>query len=289
MRMRNRTLLYAGLACTVVVLAPTTAAAAKAGLPAARAATDTPPGYITVSTSGLSLPNNEGEAGEAMCPKGTVVLSGGAYIASSSVMTGINESLPSGKRTWFAVANNFSGAATTFNVYAVCAKRPAGYGLAAGSIVSNPAGEQDSATATCSPGDVVLGGGVENAGGFSVGVTSSYPGASASWTAAVSNFSTQASTFDVFAVCASASAFPHYAIASRSVSDPASVQKGTIKNCTAPAVVLGGGNRSSNTTVLRVEIKATQPFPASGTGWKSGENNDTSSSTTLTSYAICAT
>jgi hypothetical protein len=54
-------------------------------------------------------------------------------------------------------------------------------------------------------------------------------------------------------------------------------------------VVLGGGNQSSNTTNLRVEIKATQPFPASGTSWKSGENNDTSANTTLTSYAIRAT
>jgi hypothetical protein len=49
------------------------------------------------------------------------------------------------------------------------------------------------------------------------------------------------------------------------------------------------GNQSSDTTNLRIEIKATQPFPASGTSWKSGENNDTSANTTLTSYAICAT
>ncbi len=67
------------------------------------------------------------------------------------------------------------------------------------------------------------------------------------------------------------------------------MQKGIIKDCTHPAVVLGGGNQSSNTTNLRIEMKTTQPFPASGTGWKSGENNDTSAGTTLTSYAICAT
>jgi hypothetical protein len=36
-------------------------------------------------------------------------------------------------------------------------------------------------------------------------------------------------------------------------------------------------------------MKTTQPYPASGTSWKSGENNDTSTGTTLTSYAICAT
>jgi hypothetical protein len=124
---------------------------------------------------------------------------------------------------------------------------------------------------------------------FSVGMASSYPGTSASWTAAVSNFSTRDSEFEVIAVCAAASAFPHYAIPSTSASDPAGVQKGIIQSCAVPAVVLGGGNQSFNTTNLRIEMKTTQPYPASGTSWKSGENNDTSAGTTLTSYAICAT
>jgi hypothetical protein len=244
--------------------------------------------YHTVSTSGISLPNNDGTFGEAKCPKGTVVLSGGAYIASASVMTGINASFPLNQRTWEAVANNFSGAATTFNVYAACAKRPKGYEQVTGKLVSNPAGDQDSATENCRTGDVVLGGGVfDDDPAFSVGMASSYPGTSASWTAAVSNFSTRNSEFAVEAVCASP--LPHYAIPSTSASDPAGVQKGIIQKCKAPAVVLGGGNQSSNTTRLRIEMKTTQPFPASGTAWKSGENNDTSSGTTLTSYAICAT
>jgi hypothetical protein len=118
-------------------------------------------------------------------------------------------------------------------------------------------------------------------------MSSSYPNTSGSWAAAVSNFSTRDSQFEVIAVCASA--LPHYAVASTSASDPPGTQKGIIQDCTAPAVVLGGGNQSSNATSLRIEMKSTQPFPASGTGWKSGENNDTSSGTTLTSYAICAT
>jgi hypothetical protein len=62
-----------------------------------------------------------------------------------------------------------------------------------------------------------------------------------------------------------------------------------VPNGAGSAVVLGGGNQSSDTTNLRIEMKTTQPFPASGTSWKSGENNDTSVNTTLTAYAICAT
>jgi hypothetical protein len=290
MSMRKRMLLYSGLACTVLVLAPTTAAAATTGAPAPRAATDAPAGYVVKTTANISLPNNDGTFGEAHCPKHTVVLGGGAYIASPSVKTGINASFPLNQRTWEAVANNFSGAATTFNVYAVCAKHPKSYEQLIGSSVSNPAGDQDSATENCPTGDLVLSGGTfDEDPAFSVGMASSYPGTSASWTAAVSNFSTRDSEFEVIAVCAAASAFPHYAIPSTSASDPAGVQKGIIQSCAVPAVVLGGGNQSSNTTNLRIEMKTTQPYPASGTSWKSGENNDTSAGTTLTSYAICAT
>jgi hypothetical protein len=288
MRMRNRMLLYSGLACAALALAPTTAAAAKTGPPAARVATDAPSGYVIKSKSGISLPNNDGTFGEAKCPKDTVVLSGGAYITSSSVKAGINASFPAGQRIWEAVANNFSGTVTTFNVYAVCAKRPKGYEQLIGKLVSNPAGDQGSATENCPAGDVLLGGGVfDDDPSFSVGMSSSYPSTSGSWAAAVNNFSTRDSQYEVIAVCASP--FPHYAIPSTSASDPAGVQKGIIQDCTGKAVVLGGGNQSSNTTNLRIEMKTTQPFPASGTSWKSGENNDTGSGTTLTSYAICAT
>jgi hypothetical protein len=288
MRMRNRVLLYWGLACTVLVLAPATPAAAVTRAPVPRVAADAPPGYIIKTTSGISLPNNAEESGEANCPKDTVVLSGGAYIASSSVETGVNASGPASGTAWEAVANNFSGAATTFNVYAVCAKQPKSYEQLSGTIDINPAGDQDSETQSCPAGDVIFGGGVfEDDPSFSVGIASSYPSTSTSWTAVVSNFSGQDSSFFATAVCAKRP--KHYAIPSTSASDPAGVQKGIIQNCSAPAVVLGGGNQSSNTANLRIEIKATQPFPASGTSWKSGENNDTSAGTTLTSYAICAT
>lgn len=130
------------------------------------------------------------------------------------------------------VANNFSGAATTFNVYAVCAKRPKGYKQLTGELVSNPAGNQDSATENCPAGDQVLGGGVfDDDPSFSVGMSSSYSTTPFSWTAAVSNFSTRDSEFEVVAVCASP--FPHYArLASPPASDPPGAQKGIIEDCT---------------------------------------------------------
>jgi hypothetical protein len=288
--MVTKIVLYSGLAGALLALAPATAAtaaAAQAGGPAVRVATASPPGYVTVSKSDISLPDNDGTFGVVECPKGTVVLSGGAYLDSSSVLAGINASFPAGQRTWEAVANNFSGAATTFNVYAVCARSPKGYQQLTGKEISNPAGDRDGATLSCPAGDVVLGGGAfDDDPSFSVGLASSYPTNSASWRAAASNFSDRSSQFEVTAICASP--LPGYAVSSASVSDPAGVQKGLIQNCSATTVVIGGGNKSSNTTRLRIEMKTTQPFPVSGAGWKSGENNDTDSSTTLTAYAICA-
>lgn len=287
MLMRKRILLYSGLACTMLVLAPTTAAVASTGAPA-RVAVDVPPGYVTESVSNLSLPNNTDEGGTVTCPQGTVVLSGGAYIASFSVKAGINSSYPENDRTWTADANNFSGASTTFNVYAVCATKPAGYKLVTGSPASNPAGDQDSAGVNCPSGDVIFGGGAAaGSASISVGMTSSYPKNSTSWTVAMSNFSESGETFTVHAICGSV--FPGYAISSKSASDPAGMQEGIIQACASPAVVLGGGNQSSESGTLRIEMKTTQPFPPSGTDWKSGENNDTAFGTTLTSYVICAT
>jgi hypothetical protein len=284
----NRVLLCSALACGVLALAPATATAAETGLPVARSGADAPPGYVTVSNSGLSLPNNTDQEAMVTCPQGTRVLSGGGYIKSASVAAGVNSSFPVNVRTWIVFANNFSGARTTFNVYAVCATPPAGYEVDEGNSVSNPAGDQDRATVSCPAGDVIFGGGAAaSSQSVSVGMTSSYPQSPASWTAAVSNFSGSGETFTVYEICGQA--LPGYAIASTSASDPAGAQKGIIENCTAPAVVLGGGNQSSNTVNLRIEIKTSQPFPAGGAGWKSGENNDTTVGTTLTSYAVCAT
>jgi hypothetical protein len=288
MAMRKKILLYSVLACAVPVLGPATAAAAQTVVPALRSGADVPAGYVTVSESGLSLPTNAEESGRVRCPQGTVVLSGGAYIKSFSVETGMNLSAPLNNQAWGVRVNNFSGASTTFNVYAVCATQPAGYAQLFGSPVSNPAGDQDSGTVSCPAGDVLFGGGAgTGSASVSVGMTSSYPASSTSWKAAVSNFSARGEEFTPYAVCGQA--LPGYAIVATSASDPAGVQKGIIQDCAGSAVVLGGGNQSSNTASLRIEMKTSQPFPASGADWKSGENNDTAFGTTLTSYAICAT
>jgi hypothetical protein len=282
--MRSKILLYSGLACTVLVLAPTTVAAAATGPPAGRPAADFP--ALTVTIPLIPLPSGVDVSGTATCPAGTVVLSGGAYIAFPGVRTAINASAPAGTTAWKAYANNFSGVATTFTVYAVCAPKPAGYTRQMGSSFGNLPGTQTAAGAACPGTDVVTGGGVIDTHNVKIDMASSYPAASDEWIAAVSNNSLAADFIKAVAICASPAAFPGYAIQTTTAPNPAGAQTSLTENCTAPAVPLGGGNQTSATASTGIWMKATRPF---GAAWRGGENNDTDLVPNLTVYAICAT
>jgi hypothetical protein len=287
MSTRKKILLYAGLACTALVLAPATAAAAATGPPAARIAG--PPGYVTVTSPTKNLPPAATVSATATCPKSTVVLSGGAFIASTKLTTAINASAPVGTTAWRAFVNNLSKTtATTFNVYAVCATRPAGYAIPSGSLVGVDAGTQVLAGAVCpSSSDDVTGGGVIDSPGVTTDLASSYPVASDEWAAAVSNNSkTGSETVRAVAVCAAASALPGYTQQPTTAPNPANTQTTITESCIAPAVAVGGGNQTSATLNTDIWMKATRPI---GAAWRGGENNASGLNANLTVYAICAT
>jgi hypothetical protein len=289
MSMRSKILLYAGLACTALMLAPTTAAAAATGPPAAR------PNFpsLVVSSPPIPLPNNTNKPGTATCPAGMVVLSGGAYIANPPapgvvVHTGINASGPDGNTAWKAFANNWSSRPTTFIVYAVCGPKPAGYAQVAGGSVGNGHGTQTAAGVLCPAGDVVTGGGAAADGRVKIDIATSFPAANTEWLAYVSNASPVDDLINAVAVCASNTAYPTYSLAeSAPVPDPAGKQANTSVSCPAGAMVLGGGNESSNITNVPIAMRGTLPFPASGTEWGAWENNASIGGTHLTAWAIC--
>jgi hypothetical protein len=287
MSMNKKILLYAGLACTALMLAPTTAAAAATGPPATR---DVPPGYSTVTSPSFALPTEHSEQGTVTCPAGKVVLSGGAYIAGTSLATAINASGPAGNTAWTVFAQNPSGPDTTFNVYAICATQPAGYTQTTGVLTSNPAGTQTASDMSCPvSSDKVTGGGTTNPSGvFGIGMTSSFPDGSNTWRVAMGNASAAPNSFSVTAVCVSATAtgFSDYATPTKTVTVNHMTQGSATEPCTAPAKPIGGGNQVSNTTSTNIKMKGTRPF---GNGWRAGENNDNSSGKTkLIAWAICA-
>ena len=280
MSMRSKILLYAGLACTALVLAPTTAATAATGPSTPRPAVDFP--ALTVTIPLIPLPSGGNAFGKATCPAGTVVLSGGADSASGKVA--INASGPDGNTAWAASGNNL-GPPTTFKVYAVCEPLPAGYTQVVGPAVSNPSGTQTLANVVCPAGDVVTGGGVFDTNNVKIGMFSSYPAASDEWVAAVNNNSKGSETMQAVAVCASSTAFPVYAIKIKTAPDP----PGTYisENC-PPAKVLGGGNLTSATGHTDVWMNATRPFGGVA-GWRGGEYNAAALVPHVTVFAICAT
>jgi hypothetical protein len=279
--MRSKILLYAGLACTALVLAPTTAATAATGPSTPQSAVDFP--ALTVTIPLIPLPPGADVSATAPCPAGTVVLSGGVSI--SSAPSAINASAPVGSTAWKGYANNLSSKAMTFNVYAVCATKPAGYAKVTGSLVSVATVTQASAGAVCPAGDVVTGGGVTDEHNVKIDMASSYPAALDEWVAAVSNNSSVTQTIQAVAICASAAAFPGYAIQSTTAPNPSGAQTSLTENCTSGAP-LGGGNQTSVTINTGIWMKTTRQI---GAAWRAVEYNGSALNANLTVYAICAT
>jgi hypothetical protein len=156
--------------------------------------------YQVVLIAPLTARANSQAGGTATCPAGTVVLGGGSIANTSSVAVNINSTLPSGK-SWHVDLNNNTVPDTTFDVLAICGKRPRGYAIVAGSTVTNPAFEQTIATVTCPAGTVPLSGGAFSASSSpAVNLDSSTP-TSNGWDVFENNGRTGDTTLTAVAVC----------------------------------------------------------------------------------------
>jgi hypothetical protein len=133
-----------------------------------------------------------------------VPLGGGGFSGSADLGVNINSSYPT-STGWHIDMNNNSTLSTTFNAYAVCAKKPKGYVQVAGSPVANPPGAQTSASADCpSQRAVPTGGGVwSTSGSVLVNMTATdplYPDWSA-WAVFEGNASAFSANLTPYAVC----------------------------------------------------------------------------------------
>jgi hypothetical protein len=288
--MRHDTrILGLGTAIVGVVLAGATSMSAAAASPGA-ATVAKPAGYTIVNAT-FSLPNGSLVPGAVSCPKKngvqTVPLSGGALIDSSSLAANINSSYPSAT-AWHAEADNLSGTATIFSVYAVCANKLTGYIQQQSKSVSNPAGTQNGAGYLCPKGDVLTGGGALSAtASAQINLNSSWPSGTSGWYVYMNNASTTSTSFTVFHVCAKLNVkkTDYMLVAGTPVANPAGHDDGTSVFCPGGLSTIGGGIVSGAGGGLSTDMNTTFPFTG---GWGGDENNGGTANPTLTGYVLCA-
>jgi hypothetical protein len=286
MRQRARIL---GLCSAVLALGVATATSVDAAATSPGTPNVAKPADYSIATETFALPPDTQTPGSVSCPvdKGvqTVPLSGGGLIDTSALTANINSSFPT-KIGWDITANNGSPSASNFTVYAVCAKKPAGYAQKESVAVSNPSGADAGAGYLCPKGDVVTGGGeISSAPNTLVNLAGSWPTGTTEWYVYLSNESTAGATFNVFRICAkfNVSKTSFQEVAGTTQVNPAGNDTDAEVFCPGGLSSIGGGVVPSGG--VGVTINTTFPFVG---GWGSDTSNATGSSDNVTAYVLCA-
>jgi hypothetical protein len=139
----------------------------------------------------------------ATCPKGDVLLGGGARAGSSSLLVTLNSSYPGGTNTWFVTVNNPLPSSTDVSIFRVCGKisSRSDYEIFAAPSVDNPAGQVTETDAECPGGQSVLAGGIRSSGGLYVSINTSFP-IKGVWSGAEGNASISDASVDTIVLCA---------------------------------------------------------------------------------------
>ena len=175
-----------------------------------------PAGYKIVAKAGYLAPAGWGSSGIAVCPAGSVALSGGGLSSSRDLNISLNSTQPTlgetrgGLAGWQTALTNQSAAVgnAKLTVYAVCAKPPAGYEPRFGSS-TNGAGQRDIASVSCVPaGKVVVGVGAYSSEKFWTTINTLVPnigggGGGGEGLVAVNNGGTRPADLLTVAICVS--------------------------------------------------------------------------------------
>jgi hypothetical protein len=109
-------------------------------------------------------------------------------------------------KVWRVNMNNASTGADTATAYAVCAKKPTGYGRELGATVDIPAQSQGSAAVSCYNGTRVLGGGAHSySRGLDVNLSSTAATTNTTWTSRLNNSGLGVTELEPWVVCATVS------------------------------------------------------------------------------------
>ena len=199
-----------------------------------------PAGYRVVKGASLPAPPGQFDSGsQTLCPTGTVPWGGGAAGNAFTNMN-INTSEPN-TSGWEARVNNPDSPGGTFEIDAICAKKPKGYTFAF-STVDNPPGARSVATATCPVNTVVLSGGVlstsDEVGARMLGA---WPTSKTSFRAVELNATSSDARLTAEALCAAKPA-GYTIVRSTLTENPMTLDLGG-ESCPAGKSVIGGGVR----------------------------------------------
>jgi hypothetical protein len=239
--------------------------------------------YTVVQSPSFTARANGQTHGAVSCPPGTVVLSGGVAVGSTSPMMSVNSSYPRTNTEWDGDVNNFSGVDAHFTVSAICATTPAGYTVQLGVATVSPVGQQTHAVVACPKKTVTLGGGVfSSSGNFTVGINTSEPMKNM-WHVDINNGSVSDTAFRPYVICAKKPRGWRM-LTPVTVDNPP--QQQTIVDstpCPKSTVILSGGVQSRS---FSLAVNAGESGPIAG-GWRVAENNASTQDTTVTATAIC--
>jgi hypothetical protein len=183
---------------------------------------------------------------------------------------------------WAGAVKNSSTTGSTFRVTAICAKRPQGYRVIQSPIVTNPAGTQTKAVATCPTGTMPLGG-----GGFTgsestdVNMNGTAP-KGRTWIVRENNEGMTDETVGAIAVFGKLHGYRVVKGAPFSVIH--GLEAGSFASCPAPTVPVSGGVFSGSKSVF---VNFAGSF-RTGHEWDAFVNNSTEGDISSTAVAVCA-
>jgi hypothetical protein len=262
-----------------LVLAPLAPIAGAQPQPAAA-----PAGYHIVQAHFPAPPGTFDAGGQAACPTGTVAWGGGT---GNDFQNGtINTSAFVATTGWHSRVNNNAGSTESFEVDAICAKKPKLY-TSVSHLFDDPAGLQAHGSVTCPTGTVLLSGSVLSEGDTTnVYLTSAFPNGPHTYTAYQKNGSTMDEPFSVSVLCAQKP--PGYAIVR--VTQTASGGGGLVvpeSYCRSGASVIGGGMQIATPRPLAI-MSASLVGAGTTNAWLGVVQNESPSSVNVTASVICA-
>jgi hypothetical protein len=242
---------------------------------------------LVVEEGRTTVPAHGQMQANANCPVGDEVVGGGGYQVTQNTKEEMNYSLPD-ESSWIVSFNNQASTSDAAVAVAICVASSslADYSNQFGTAVNVPPEGSTQATVTCPTGTVALGGGWYNNGGNDTDSNgAAAPLGTNGWRSFPSSANAYGATGDAAVVCATEPE-DWAQVHSSYVANPSKTASSVIVDCPAGTQVLGGGDFNSSGSPL-VNIGITSSL-SDLKGWKTIENNDSSSSESVDAWGVCA-